>query len=78
VKETVAGFYDRIYHNRHELQLVPAKEEIIDRKELLKRLNISEPTIIRWEKMKRIPVIRIGSSVRYNWKALIKRLEGIS
>jgi hypothetical protein len=47
MKDTVAEFYDRSYQNRHQLQLVPAKEEINDRKELLKRLNISEPTIIR-------------------------------
>src|SRR5271163_1801462 len=65
VKETVAEFYDKIYQNRHEMQLVPAKGEIINRKELSKRLNITEQTIIRWEKKKKIPVIRIGSAVRY-------------
>jgi transcriptional regulator with XRE-family HTH domain len=52
VKETVAEFYDKIYQNRHEMQLVPAKEEIINRKELAERLDITEPTIIRWERKK--------------------------
>lgn len=48
------------------MHLVPATEEIIDRKELSKRSNISEPTVIRWEKKKMIPAMRIGSAVRYN------------
>jgi transcriptional regulator with XRE-family HTH domain len=34
------------------MQLVPAKEEIINRKELAERLDITEPTIIRWERKK--------------------------
>jgi predicted DNA-binding transcriptional regulator AlpA len=52
--------------NSREMHLVPATEEIIDRKELSKRSNISEPTVIRWEKKKMIPAMRIGSAVRYN------------
>ncbi|HSZ87365.1 MAG TPA: hypothetical protein VK787_15135 [Puia sp.] len=75
VKETVEAFYDKIYQNRNEMQLIPAKEEIINRKELSKRLDITEPTIIRWERKKKIPVMRIGSAIRYNWKAVIKSLE---
>jgi len=75
VKETVAEFYDKLYLNRHEMQLVPATEEIIDRKELAKRLNITTPTIIRWEKKKKIPPMRVGSAIRYNWKSVIKSLE---
>ena len=53
----------------------PAPVEIIDRPELLKRLALTEPTVIRYEKKGKIPVIRIGSSVRYNWQAVIKALE---
>lgn len=49
--------------------------EIIDRHELCKRLSITEPTAIRWEKKGKIPSMRIGSSVRYNWQAVIKALE---
>jgi len=50
--------------------------DIIDRAELCKRLNITEPTVIRWEKKGRIPSFRIGSSVRYNWQRVIDILEG--
>jgi hypothetical protein len=56
---------------------IPSSEqiEIIDRSELLKRLGITEPTVIRWTKRGLIPEIRIGSNVRYNWMAVVKSLE---
>lgn len=50
--------------------------EIIDRGELCKRLAITEPTAIRWERKGRLPSFRIGSNVRYNWKRVIEVLEG--
>ena len=49
--------------------------EIIDRAELCKRLAITQPTCIRWEKKNKIPCFRIGSSVRYNWATVIQTLE---
>jgi hypothetical protein len=49
--------------------------EIIDREELCKRLAITEPTAIRWEKKGKIPCFRIGSSVRYNWLIVLATLE---
>ena len=49
--------------------------EIIDRKELLKRLAITEPTAIRWGKRGSIPEIHIGSNVRYNWHSVVEALE---
>ncbi len=49
--------------------------EIIDREELCKRLALSEPTIIRYQKKKKIPFFTIGNSVRYNYPAVIEALE---
>lgn len=49
--------------------------EIIDRGELCKRLSITDPTVIRWEKKGLIPCFRIGSNVRYNWPKVIETLE---
>ena len=49
--------------------------EIIDRPELMRRLGLTEPTIIRYEKKKVIPRIEIGSAIRYNWPAVVKALE---
>ncbi len=53
----------------------PPSIEIIDRYELCKRLNITEPTAIRWEKKGQIPSLRIGSNVRYNWPKVVNALE---
>jgi len=50
--------------------------EIINRKELCSRLDITEPTAIRWEKKKKIPCFRIGSNIRYNWQTVLATLEG--
>jgi predicted DNA-binding transcriptional regulator AlpA len=49
--------------------------EIINRDELCKRLDITEPTCIRWEKKGKIPRIEIGSAIRYNWPKVIEALE---
>lgn len=49
--------------------------EIIDRAELRKRLKISEPTVIAMEKKKKFPVIRLGTSIRYDWFKVVKSLE---
>lgn len=53
----------------------PPPTEIIDRSELCKRLSITEPTCIRWEKKGVLPCFRIGSSIRYNWPKVIQALE---
>jgi predicted DNA-binding transcriptional regulator AlpA len=49
--------------------------EIIDRKELMKRLAVSEPTVIRWERKGEIPVMHLGESARYNWKEVIEAIK---
>ena len=49
--------------------------EIIDREELCKRLAITEPTVIRYERKGKIPRLNIGNSVRYNYPAVIEALE---
>lgn len=51
------------------------KDEIIDRKELMKRLSLSESTVIRWEKNGRIPSMIIGGNIRYNWGKVLDVLE---
>lgn len=49
--------------------------DIIDGQELCKRLDISEPTLIRWRQKGKIPSFRIGASIRYNWPAVVAHLE---
>lgn len=52
-----------------------SQSQIIDRAELCKRLSITEPTVIRWEKKGKIPCFHVGKSVRYKWEEVIKALE---
>jgi len=68
IKDTVVAF------KKPDISPQP---EIIDRKELLKRLNITEPTAIRWGKKGTIPELRIGSNVRYNWPSVVRALESV-
>jgi hypothetical protein len=49
--------------------------EIIDRAELCRRLSITEPTVILYEKKGKIPSLRVGSAVRYNYGAVLKAIE---
>jgi hypothetical protein len=49
--------------------------EVIDRTELMRRLGISEPTAILWGKKGKIPEMRFGANVRYNWPSVVQALE---
>jgi len=53
----------------------PIGVEIITQVELCKRLGLSKPTVIRWAKKGKIPSLRIGKSIRYNWYSVIEALE---
>lgn len=52
------------------------KPEIIDTAELCKRLNISEPTVIRWRKKGKIPYLSIGAAIRYDYIKVIEAIDG--
>ena len=74
ILEKLDGLESKIAVNTNT-STTPAAE-IIGREELCKRLNITEPTVIRWEKKGVLPCFRIGSNVRYNWPKVIEALEG--
>ena len=65
-----------VLQNRNITPVVSA--EIIDTKELCKRLDVSEPTIIRWRRQKKVPFIKIDGVIRYNWPEVVKSLESKS
>lgn len=67
----IEGAVYKVFGSRNELP----KVEIIDRDELMQRLKISEPTVLRYEKKGKIPRIEIGSSIRYDWTAVLKELK---
>ncbi|TAN14109.1 MAG: DNA-binding protein [Chitinophagaceae bacterium] len=47
----------------------------ITRKELCRFLDVSEPTVIRWERRGKIPVMYIGGSVRYDKADVLAALK---
>ena len=53
----------------------PKGVEVITQDELCKRLGLSKPTVIRWGKKGKIPSLKIGKSVRYNWYSVVQAIE---
>lgn len=52
----------------------PVNESPIDSKELMARLAISEPTLIRMRKRKAIPFLEVCGHYRYIWQDVLKAL----
>ena len=50
-------------------------QELLTKKEIAKRLKLCTRMIELMVNDNRIPVIRIGSSVRFNWNPVLKALE---
>lgn len=58
------------------ISTVPAAPpEIIDTAELCKRLSVSENTAVKWRQGKKIPFIKVDGTFRYNWPAVVAKLE---
>jgi|SRR5690606_22120471 len=81
-KELSSLIYDNvtqaiINYGQGELGITPdyTASEIIDSKTLMKRLDISEPTLQRWRDKGRIPYIQQDNVVRYNWPKVLEALE---
>ena len=51
------------------------KEKPITTQQLCEYLGITEPTVLRWRKKKKIPFFTIGSAVRFNLSDVIQSLE---
>ena len=49
--------------------------ELITKNELANRLKVSTRTISQWMSLRRLPHLKIGKSVRYDWRAVVSHLE---
>jgi excisionase family DNA binding protein len=49
--------------------------ELIDTSELCKRLSVTEPTVIAWRNSRKIPFIKIGGVVRFDWAGILLYLQ---
>ena len=61
-------------HEQIRMKEAPT-EELITKKEVAKRLKLCTRMIEIMVNDGRIPVIRIGSSVRFNWNSVLSSLE---
>jgi len=65
---------EKAIEKRKAVPDLPAQGEVglIDRAELIKRLRVTEQTVIRYEKKGKIPSHRIGDAARYDWNEVKK------
>ena len=50
-------------------------DEIFSENQLCERLNISRTTISRYRKENKIPYIKVGNNIRYEYNKVLKALE---
>jgi len=55
--------------------IILSNEKPIDSKELRERLDISEPTEIRYRKSGKIPYLQMEGTIRYLWCDVVKALQ---
>jgi hypothetical protein len=72
INDTVLPYIDSMIHAPliKEPKTIPQPEipeDLITRQELMKRLNISEPTVIKRGKDGSIPFLRVGRRILYDW-----------
>lgn len=72
LQATVTTLYEEIKQLRKQQ---PVNEPPIDSKAVMKRLGISEPTLIRMRKRKEIPFLIVCGHYRYVWNDVLKALE---
>ena len=74
--EALEAFFQNRSGGIKEASVVPdASQEIINTSTLCSRLDLSEPTIIQYRKKGKIPFLKVGSAIRYDWNAVVKALE---
>lgn len=75
LQEVLDAAVQKAYSNLPIVESNRVTEEIIDGKELMRRLDVSEPTLIRWRKKGKIPYIQFGCTIRYRYQAVLDALE---
>lgn len=72
MQATINKLCDEVQQMRQQQTV---NEPPIDSKELMKRLAISEPTLIRMRKRNAIPFLEVCGHYRYVWQDVIKALQ---
>ncbi len=75
LQEVVNTAFDSTYQRIVDTTPKKTPIEVINSATLMERLDISEPTLIRWRQKGKIPFMQIGSAVRYDWYKVLAELE---
>ena len=50
-------------------------DEILDKREIAKRMRKSIRTIDAWMKAKKLPYMKVGKTVLFRWSAILEKLD---
>jgi excisionase family DNA binding protein len=53
-----------------------ASDGLLNKRGLAVKLNISKRTVDAWMKMRRLPFIKVGKTVRFWWPDVLEKLNG--
>lgn len=77
--EEIQSFIDQALQKAYQklplIEIGNHPVEVINSATLMERLDISEPTLIRWRQKGKIPFMQIGTAVRYDWYKVLAELE---
>ena len=57
------------------VEVKKGNEPPINRKELMRRLGITMPTVLKLERKGKIPVMRLEGAIRYDWNDVLESLK---
>jgi excisionase family DNA binding protein len=52
----------------------PLADEVLTKPELAKRLQLSTRTIDQWMRLRRLPYLKLGKTVRFRWSDVVAHL----
>ena len=71
-KQVEIALNEKLVNNKEkEIQ----NEEILTEAQLCERLNLSRTTICRYRKENKIPYLKVGNNIRYEYNKVLKSIE---
>jgi excisionase family DNA binding protein len=60
---------------KHSVTVDGASDGLLDKRSLAVKLDISPRTVSQWMKLKKLPFIKIGKTVRFRWPDVLQKLN---
>jgi excisionase family DNA binding protein len=75
IDETLWAWVDRLIYDSQQWTDPRKQYRLLKKRELAKRLGISDRTLDDWQRQGRICHLKIGRSCRYRWSDVIAKLQ---